>query len=647
MAATLVVRRRIADDLPMPVESATAAVQLASEPAFRIGPLQVTPSTRSVGLDGDEPTNVEPRVMQVLVALWRNAGDVVSRERLIAVCWDGRVVGDDAINSCVAKVRRIGESYGVFAVDTVPRVGYCLRSRGPTPAAARKSRLWKRVGIAAAVGLIALAVGWASAPSLRALWSPPVRAPRFSVLPIEPLSGDAQLKSFAAGLPPAIAAGLNDGQLLVASSAETAGVDFAIGGVVERDGDRLRARLKLDDVRGGVLLWSAEFSRAVADASGLQAEIAARLADVGSAAAVTRQPGAAPIDAAAVSAFIAGNDRYFPTDQRSIEDLAALFETVARQAPDFALGHAMFANMLLATTLSLPQESFAAVGARARTEAELALRLAPNEGRVYVPLAALTPAPAWREREEILTRGLSASAPAALLTLVYGRFLLTAGFVDEGVRVQRQALGERRAGPAPTWWLSWSRYLQGDIDGALQQLDDLLELQPRHFNARRARFEIAALERSPGEARQMLNDPDLGPLGVYPEGLEVIEAYLDARESGAPADRAAAVERILAFGAAHAPGDLGVLLLAALGELDAAFASADSYVDSPLTVRASYYFVPLFLYAPATRAMREDPRFIALLDKLDLPAYWRSTGRWPDFCAKEPRSVCEQLKNRG
>ena len=128
--------------------------------------------------------------------------------------------------------------------------------------------------------------------------------------------------------------------------------------------------------------------------------------------------------------------------------------------------------------------------------------------------------------------------------------------------------------------------------------------------------------------------------------LEVIDLYLDARESGAVEDRAAAVERILALGVKRMPTDMGILLLARLGDIDAAFTLANDYVDSPLTARASYYFVPTFLFAPLTEPMREDPRFIALLDKLGLPDYWRMTGRWPDFCAKEPRSVCARLKAR-
>ncbi len=39
-----------------------------------------------------------------------------------------------------------------------------------------------------------------------------------------------------------------------------------------------------------------------------------------------------------------------------------------------------------------------------------------------------------------------------------------------------------------------------------------------------------------------------------------------------------------------------------------------------------------FLFQPPTTAMRRDPRFIGLANRLGLLAYWRSTGKWPEFC---------------
>lgn len=69
--------------------------------------------------------------MQVLVALFR-AGSIVTREELIQRCWDGRVVGDDAINRVLSRIRHIAADFGQgsFSVETITKVGYWLHVAG-------------------------------------------------------------------------------------------------------------------------------------------------------------------------------------------------------------------------------------------------------------------------------------------------------------------------------------------------------------------------------------------------------------------------------------------------------------------------------------------------------------------------------------
>src|SRR5947207_13842847 len=112
------------------------SVDLAKEPDFALGPLLVRPSLRRVVCGGREEA-VQPRVMQVLVALTRAKGGVVSREELVESCWDGIVVGDDSITHSIAKVRQLADCRGVqaFSIETIPRVGYRLAQTPVTSAA--------------------------------------------------------------------------------------------------------------------------------------------------------------------------------------------------------------------------------------------------------------------------------------------------------------------------------------------------------------------------------------------------------------------------------------------------------------------------------------------------------------------------------
>jgi Tol biopolymer transport system component/DNA-binding winged helix-turn-helix (wHTH) protein len=103
------------------------AIDLARVGDFALGASRVSPSTREV-LRAGERELLEPRVMQVLVALVQAGGRVVSRDELIARCWEGRIVGEDAINRAIGRLRRLSEADqgASFGIETIPRVGYRL-----------------------------------------------------------------------------------------------------------------------------------------------------------------------------------------------------------------------------------------------------------------------------------------------------------------------------------------------------------------------------------------------------------------------------------------------------------------------------------------------------------------------------------------
>src|SRR5262245_573574 len=100
-------------------------IDLARTPDFSLGSLRVRPSSREVSAD-NASEQLEPRVMQVLVALANRRGEVVSRDDLIAQCWDGRVVGEDAVNRCTGRLRKLSQAHGGFTLETIARVGYRL-----------------------------------------------------------------------------------------------------------------------------------------------------------------------------------------------------------------------------------------------------------------------------------------------------------------------------------------------------------------------------------------------------------------------------------------------------------------------------------------------------------------------------------------
>ena len=109
-------------------------IDLAHAAPFRLGSLDVRPALRQLVRDDGAEEVVEPRVMQVLVALARANGAILSRDDLTRCCWEGRVVGEDAINRVISRLRRSAETtgQGSFRIETITKVGYRLIRNGQT-----------------------------------------------------------------------------------------------------------------------------------------------------------------------------------------------------------------------------------------------------------------------------------------------------------------------------------------------------------------------------------------------------------------------------------------------------------------------------------------------------------------------------------
>lgn len=159
-----------------------AGRSLAAVNDFALGRAIVRPSTCEVEAPGCVET-LEPRVMRVLVELADARGRVVGRDMLVEQCWDGLIVGDDAINRATARLRRLGQDSGAFVLETVRKVGYRLsEAEAPAPEGSIEDRAEVEPAapstrhpvprrIAAAAGLVLLAAAaflagnrWADRP---------------------------------------------------------------------------------------------------------------------------------------------------------------------------------------------------------------------------------------------------------------------------------------------------------------------------------------------------------------------------------------------------------------------------------------------------------------------------------------------------
>ena len=237
----------------------SAPIDLAREADLRLGSALVRPSLSEVVAAG-QAIRLQPRVMQVLVALARANGEAVSRDELLASCWGGLAIGDDAINRCIGRLRRLSEEEapGAFTIGTLPRIGYRL-----SPAADR-----------------------ASPPPAQAA----VRKLSICVLPFANVSDDPQQEYFSDGISEDIITDLSMVSALSVVARNTAftfkgksvnipdvarelGVSHVLEGSVRKAGNRVRITAQLIDGAVGDHIWAERYDRDLTDIFALQDEI--------------------------------------------------------------------------------------------------------------------------------------------------------------------------------------------------------------------------------------------------------------------------------------------------------------------------------------------------------------------------------------
>lgn len=282
-------------------------MNLAREPGFRLGNLEVRPSTRELIHPGGRES-LEPRVMSVLIRLARANGEVVTRDDLSADCWDGRIVSDDAINRVLSRIRKLSDLTGGrdFTLETITKVGYRLVAAqaaeagiapapppSSAPAPARPDRRWLLVAVATLVVLV-LGGGWWLATREPQWSNDPTKSLTLAVLPFDNL-GDAQADDvLALGMSREIRNTLsrvrglrvvsNSSSFAIASEPLTSTemgkrlqADLLLDGSFERTGDTVRLSVELVDGWDGVNVWTGSQAGPAADLNRLRQQLSARV----------------------------------------------------------------------------------------------------------------------------------------------------------------------------------------------------------------------------------------------------------------------------------------------------------------------------------------------------------------------------------
>jgi len=381
----------------MAVEAANDTTHEASEPrprpaSFRIAGWRVDPELNRLSRDG-EIAQIEPKVMDVLVRLAADPGEVVSKQQLLDSVWNGDLVSESVLSRAIAELRsHLGDdARNPTYIATIPRRGYRLIAEtapvaepaaepasAPMPEYPRHDRPRMRtIVITAAVAASALAVGIAALGSgqlarrVTGLAADP-EPPRLIVLPFDNY-GPEERSAFALGITDEITSQLamvphlsvisrttavNYGRRAgtVRQVADDLDVDYILEGSVRwetrPDGsERIRITPQLIRADDDAHVWSTSYDRSSSELLAVQTEIGRRVAEqldlsLPEAAGAL---GDAGLDAAAYQSFLDGRAHLYSDEALDYRTAVASLERAVELEPGFVRAWALLseANGLL------------------------------------------------------------------------------------------------------------------------------------------------------------------------------------------------------------------------------------------------------------------------------------------------------------
>ena len=265
-------------------------IKLAEKPDFDLGGLRVSPARREVHMAGQR-RELEPKVAQVLVALASAQSEVVSRDQLIEQCWDGRIVGNDALNRCIVALRHLAKEFSPepFEIRTVARVGYCLM---PAGSPARSGRRGKNIRIALACLLALVLISAVLSLGMALFGRVRPRPASIAVLSFRNLSagdpyfaegiGEEILGQLAREPQFRVAGRVSSGQFGndpdVREVARQLNVEYVLEGSVRTQGDSVRVNADLIRARDSTRLWSDSYDGKLDDIFAIQQRIGGAIA---------------------------------------------------------------------------------------------------------------------------------------------------------------------------------------------------------------------------------------------------------------------------------------------------------------------------------------------------------------------------------
>jgi TolB-like protein len=443
------------------------------------------------------PCKVEPRVFDLLLFLVRNNDRVVSRDEIVDEIWNGRIVGEATISTCLKAARQaVGDDgRSQRLIRTVHGRGF--RFVGDISVADAPAPAKPDDGSATDTGSAPGDGGDAAIQARRPSAIP--EKPVLAVLPFDNLSADVD-EYFADGLTEDIITNLSrfrDLQVIARTSTfqfkgramnlADVGAELNAGYVVEgsvrRAGGRVRVTAQLIDAATNLHLWADRYDRDMEDIFAVQDEvtrtIAATLGVTMQDVALQRALRKSPAELDAYDCVLRARRYTSMLSAEAHAEARDLLEKAVALDPSNADANALLANVYLAEHRFDTNPRPDPIG-RALSLAQTATRLDPQNAYARCWLAIVHFFQGENDKFEAEAQralSLNPNDPETLADI--GHFLAFMGEFERGIALSRRA---QQLNPLhPGWYyFSFARYHYDQREYA-ETIKDLERIGMPHF----------------------------------------------------------------------------------------------------------------------------------------------------------------------
>lgn len=441
-----------------------------------------------------EVITVEPQVLELIAFLASRPNQVVTHDQLIEGVWKGRIVSESAIASRISSARKaVGDNGKRQAIiKTISRRGFLF-----VPATKIESQ---ELSETAQENIT---------PDIQTNAPPRSSKPSIVVLPFANHSASHDQTFFSDGIADDIITDLSRyGELFVIARhsafafhdrdestlefADQLGVEYVLEGSVRRASGRLRVTANLVEVATQATLWAERFDRDIQDILGVQDEIAMVIVNtlIGqlSYRQYTRIQLCTPDAVSAYENTLKAQQLIWTFSSENIARARQEAEKAIRLEPDYARAHAVLAWALHIQGSNGWSEDPDRPFDKALKHAKAAIACDENEPWGHCTLGFIL---WWRDRDRDFKRGLEELRLAVRLNPSNAHFRMIVGatlaYMGKGEEALQEIDVAMRLNPLyPGLYLvhqSRAFFVAGKYDEALSQIERASVVMPAHANA--------------------------------------------------------------------------------------------------------------------------------------------------------------------